>query len=121
MQNIIIDAGKLERPKSIWRGTLSEIETKPLPHSGVYIIAYLGRIIYIGKAIEVGDRLRQHATPAGHMVDFDNWFQVVALSDPQNVRLDILENPNGNSYWNTRAESACIQYFRPLLNVQINY
>jgi hypothetical protein len=41
----------MDKYKSLTRTTLHEaMNDGVLPHAGIYIVAYLGRILYVGKA-----------------------------------------------------------------------
>ena len=104
----------------ILRTTLDHIYEGDLPYSGVYIIAYMGKILYVGK-VENGmtDRLIYHMkyglSPIGC------WLNVME-PDWKNVRLDILEPPTDqyeDRHWLTRIENACIKQFNPLFNKQL--
>lgn len=88
--------------------------------SGIYILAYMGKIIYIGKSEDnVALRL------AGHKYNAINellgaW--MIRCNDELNTRLDILTPPDNSfvSKWLRDAEAACILKFKPLLNEQFN-
>ena len=105
----------MEKYKSITRTTIEKMDD--LPHVGIYIIAYLGKVIYIGRAREsVIGRLKAHmvtCTPIGA------WIRRV--NDWYNVRLDILEAPDCADVdrWLDTAETALIHRFTPLLNVAL--
>jgi hypothetical protein len=86
----------------------------------VYIVAYLGRVVYVGKASQnVDQRLVNHLYRRG-TEPFGAWMAKVQ-ADWENVRLDVLEPPDdGNTaYWLKSAEAALIRKLRPLFNQQI--
>lgn len=84
-----------------------------LPHAAIYIIAYLGRVVYVGKAQDgVEARLAGHMTAPSRL---GSWLRRV--DDWENVRLDVLGAHDDD--WLRRAEEACIRRFRPLLNTQL--
>jgi len=94
-----------------------------LPNSGIYILAYMGKVIYVGKATRVAERLRSHcATVATKNLAVDDWLQMMEW-DYVNVRLDILEVPSNVTdefSWLKETEAACIHKFSPLMNDQLN-
>ena len=93
-----------------------------LPSSGVYILAYMGNVVYVGRAVSISDRLRQHCTGlVSQPLPIDGWIRQMQF-DYQNIRLDILEVPpmaEGPS-WLSETEAACIRQFRPLMNDRLN-
>ena len=107
---------KLKRPV-IHRTTLGEMEGVGIPHAGIYVIAYLGEVLYVGKAeLGVVERLRQHVYSADSI---GSWIRQMEFDWP-NVRLDVLALPDDSDrYWLRNAEAALIQRFRPLFNVQL--
>lgn len=100
--------------KSLTRTTIAECAD--LPHSGIYIIAYMGRIVYIGKAVDVGRRLAGHITGRANEM-LGNWLDAMRFDWP-NIRLDVLETPDDadGQAWNSDAERALIRRFNPLFN-----
>jgi hypothetical protein len=104
----------------MWRGALADIETAALPMAGVYVLGYMGRVLYVGRSTNVPERLRQHLwPPATRPLLVDHWLQAVGWADAYNVRLDVLECP-ADEGWLPVAEEACIRRFRPLFNVALN-
>jgi hypothetical protein len=101
--------------KSLTRTTIGDLAA--LPHVGIYIIAYLGKVIYIGKASDsVMGRLEAHInrpTPIGV------WLRCV--DDRYNIRLDVLEAPDviEVEQWLDKSESALIRRFKPLFNIAL--
>ena len=111
---------KIIAPESIVRTTLDQ--TEDLPLTGIYIIAYMGRIVYVGKAMySVARRITQHYNN-GLNECLGEWLHKVQL-DWCNVRLDVLEPPNTVEarYWLRQAEAALIREFRPLFNNLMNH
>ena len=109
---------KLMRPKEMIRITLAD-EIPNVP--GIYILAYLGRIVYVGKSeSDVQHRLDTHKSSAlmpGELLG--KW--MIRCSDWENIRLDILVPPDcvDMKWWLKTAESTCIRKFIPLLNQQL--
>ena len=87
-----------------------------MPVAGVYVLAYMGKVLYVGRSVDVADRMRQHLTPAVGRLLVDWWLQGVGQLDAENVRLDVLEAPASDG-WMPRAEGALIAQLRPLFNV----
>jgi hypothetical protein len=110
----------MDKYKSLTRTTLHEaMNDGVLPHAGIYIVAYLGRILYVGKAEgSVAHRLTGHFLSR----EFDLlgvWMDRVQ-QDWHNVRLDVLEPPDSDwRYWLQSAESALVRRFVPLFNEQL--
>ena len=108
---------KLPRPKEILRITLAD-EIPDIP--GVYVLAYFGKIVYIGiSEIGVMHRLQEHGIHADKTSELlGKW--MIRCSDWENVRLDILVPPDGVDmrWWLKTTESTCIRRFIPLLNQQ---
>lgn len=103
------------------RTTLDKIGKVVLPTPSVYILAYMNKIVYVGKTEEsVEGRLAGHMTHAlGPHEHLGKW--LVMNADHSNIRLDVLSAPdNAPSNWAIEAEVECIRRFRPLLNVQLN-
>jgi len=103
--------------KSLHRATLSDLGS--LPHSGVYIIAYLGRVLYVGKAsLSVQERLNGHIYRCSEV---GAWMRKVQY-EWDNIRVDVLEEPDeAPSNWLTLTEDALIKEFFPLFNEVGNY
>jgi len=40
----------IKKPKSICRTTLNQLDNGKIPHAGIYVIAYLGKVMHVGKA-----------------------------------------------------------------------
>ena len=106
---------KISTYENIYRTTFNRAFEEALPHSGIYIIAYLGKILYVGKAeVSVIARLNQHIKHLNTRIGV--WLYGMEL-DWQNIRLDIIEPPAYEGhYWLSRAEMACIKQFSPLFN-----
>ena len=107
------------RRGNIHRTTFDQVYEGKIPLVGIYIIAYMGKIMYVGKAEEtVIGRLASHTrynlTPIG------GWLNSMEF-DWRNIRLDILEPPTheDNREWLKRTENACIKRFAPLFNTQL--
>ena len=104
------------------RTTFDRVGEVVLPHAGIYILAYLGKVIYVGIASEsVGNRLLNHVYRAMH--DGENlgkW--LIKNADHTNIRLDIIEAPRGvdTRSWLKSYEAKLIRRFQPLFNVQCN-
>ncbi len=110
----------MRAPSERWRGTLADIERRTLPHAGVYVLAYMGRVIYVGKAEDVAGRLYSHLTPAAGKLLVDDWLQNMGAFDAENVRLDVLVPPlDAGPEWSRAVEAACVRQLRPLMNVQL--
>lgn len=108
----------LSKPKDKHRTTMAE--TDNLPHVGIYVLAYMGKIVYVGKAEEsVIARLEQHCRNC-NKESLGNWL-INLRDDWCNIRLDVLEPPdNGDTHsWLVSAEAALIRKFKPLFNVQL--
>ena len=107
----------IKKPKSIYRTTLDQVDNGKIPHAGIYVIAYLGKVMYIGKAERsVEDRINTHCrqfTPIGL------WLKQAEF-DWSNIRVDILEVPDyENRYWLQQAEAALVRKFNPVFNEQL--
>lgn len=105
----------MQAPSEIVRTTIDQVGIQSLPRAGVYVIAYLGRVVYVGMtSSSVGERLRQHCYLA-EPSDLGEWLGRVR--DWENIRLDVLVPPEGvGRKWLKSAERACIRQFTPLLN-----
>ena len=104
----------MEKYKSLHRATIGEMGN--IPHSGIYIVAYMGKVMYIGRAIEsVVERLKNHICQGDRL---GGWLRNVD-GDWNNIRLDVLETPdieNGKG-WLDLVEDKLIKKFQPLFNV----
>ena len=102
----------MQKYKTLTRTTLSELDD--LPHAGVYVIAYLGKVLYVGKASEsVHGRLHNHMYKPSRI---GVWMRN-AQDDWCNVRLDVLEQPDSAGVeWLDAAELALIRHHAPLFN-----
>ena len=104
---------------NIIRTTVDSIyEGDLLPPSAVYIIAYMGKILYVGKTENcVSTRLIKHMRIDRSRIGC--WLSAME-SDWCNVRLDILEPPHPDDHqWLSKIEEACIKKFNPLFNDQL--
>lgn len=106
----------MDKYSELKRTTLAEIGD--IPHVGVYVIAYMGKVVYVGKAeSSVYGRLANHMYVVD---DVGAWMRKVQ-SDWDNVRLDVLAPPVGADVdWIGRAEEALIHKFSPLFNTALN-
>lgn len=103
----------------IWRTTFDRIYEGDLPYFGVYVIAYMGKVLYVGK-VENGltERLVYHMkyglSPIGC------WLNIREFEWP-NIRLDIIVPPakEDDRDWLNKTENACIKRFKPLFNKQL--
>lgn len=88
---------------------------------GVYIVAYMGRVIYVGMAKSIGSRIRGHATDAWKDAEhLGKW--LLLNHDHVNIRLDALVQPDGaDKSWRRQAEAQCIRKFSPLFNNLLNH
>lgn len=110
----------MKKYKSITRTTLEHIGESPLPHAGVYIIAYMGRILYVGKSNDsVIRRLSSHLERAD-IDDIGGWMYKNRY-DWHNTRIDVLEAPDNIdiNFWLREVENALVKKFSPLFNVQL--
>lgn len=103
--------------KSLTRTTIAECAD--LPSCGIYIIAYMGRILYVGKAKQVGERLKGHIHNRGREL-IGTWLEAMAF-DWDNIRLDVLETPDDcdEEIWNKQAEEALIKRFQTMFNTAL--
>ena len=101
--------------KSKTRTVLSE--TADLPMCGIYILAYMGRVVYVGKATSgIAQRLEQHIE--NRLYELLGYWMYMLQMDWVNIRLDVLEAPDdGTDYWLREAEARLIRRFNPLFNV----
>lgn len=102
------------KPKSLTRTTMAELDN--LPHAGIYVLAYMGRVLYVGKAVSVADRLRSHLRG----ISLIGAWLLRVREDWGNVRLDVLEQPDEDDSWLPVAEEALIKRFNPLFNTVLN-
>lgn len=109
---MLSEVTRVTKYKQLHRSVLSE--TVGLPPVGVYVLAYMGRVVYVGRAsISVADRLSNHVYTCD---DVGSWMRKVQ-GDWDNVRLDVLEIPDDcDSGWLDTVEMALIDRFRPLFN-----
>ena len=109
-------------PQEIVRTTIQNMDDARLNAPGVYVIAYMGRIVYVGKASEsMAHRINTHVYGAMEAREqLGKW--LVKNADHENMRLDGLVVPYGvdAQAWTKDVEAACIRKFRPLLNEQLN-
>jgi hypothetical protein len=92
-------------------------EKLPAVEYGVYILAYLGRIVYVGKTRRgVQERIRGHITDPDSLLG--EWLTL--NRDWPNIRIDILVPPDTEDarIWLKETEVACINRFNPLMNSQ---
>ena len=105
----------VERYSNRHRTTLAAVEN--IPYVGIYVIAYLGKVMYVGKAeSSVYERLRQHLASADPI---GAWMRKVQ-DDWENVRLDALEAPVNVAsphLWLREAERALVAEFNTVFNV----
>lgn len=104
--------------KTLTRTTLHDMGA--LPHVGIYIMAYMGRVVYVGKAEEsINYRLHGHLYKRD-VEDIGAWMYKVR-DDWHNVRLDVLECPDNvdSRRWLVAAESALIHQLCPLMNTAL--
>lgn len=105
----------IKKYKSLTRTSLACLDN--LPNCGVYILAYMGRIVYVGKTnYNVSARLVNHWTNRAQEL-LGNWMDKLKL-DWDNVALDVLEPPDDvdGDYWLRQAEAALIKRLNPLFN-----
>ncbi len=115
------NATAMRKPKEIYRTTLDKCfdgETA-LPISGIYIIAYMGKVLYVGKAYDFSHRFRWHLRVGDYQLD--NWLRGMVF-DFQNIRLDLLIAPDNVDYerWIREVEAMAITKFKPLFNNLLN-
>ena len=105
----------MEKYKRLHRTTMNKIDS--VPAVGVYVIAYMGKILYIGKSNQsINDRIISHIYK-GDRLGF--WLRCMQF-DWHNIRLDILEMPDDeDAYWLGEVENRMIRYFNPLFNTQL--
>lgn len=110
----------MEMYKSKVRTTLHDMDE--LPTTGVYVVAYMGKIVYVGKTnYSVFHRLENHLRHRDRE-DFGGWMYKVR-DDWHNVRLDVLETPDNvdaPDYWLRTVEGLLVKKFKPLFNDSLN-
>lgn len=109
---------EMEKYKSITRTTLAE--TDGLPYAGVYILAYMGKIVYVGKShYNVADRLANHWRK--RMTEYLGDWMDKMRDDWANIRLDVLEPPDDvdAEQWVRQVEAALVRQFEPLFNLSL--
>ncbi len=106
---------KISIYENIYRTTFDKAFEEPIPHVGIYIIAYMGKILYVGKAeSSVTARLNQHIKHLQTKIGI--WLYAMEF-DWHNIRLDIIEPlDHQGHYWLVQTENACIKKFNPLFN-----
>lgn len=105
----------LPKYKRLTRTTLREL--KDVPFSGVYIVAYMGRVLYIGQSDnDVVSRLKHHLYRRDTEL-LGGWMYKVR-DDWHNVRVDVLETPDdvNSKDWLQKVESVLVRKFTPLFN-----
>ena len=102
----------------LFRSTFDKIEEIGIPYTGIYIIAYLGEIIYIGIAsLSIEHRIKNHMSTFSML---GQWLSLV--NDYSNIRIDILEPPDDCEnvrYWLKHYENKLIKKLSPLLNLSL--
>lgn len=99
------------------RTTIAELENTSIPNTGIYLVTYMKKIVYIGKSnTSISDRLRSHLTNRA-FEPFGNWLNNIRF-DWANVRLDVLEPPDDMEIeiWLRDVESALVRRHKPLFN-----
>ncbi len=109
--------------KKVWptsRTTFDQISEIILPASGIYIVAYMGKIIYVGKSKNLTHRIPAHIYSADRNYEYlGRWLLI--NRDHENIRIDILGTPHDvvdEDVWLKKTEARCVQQFRPLFNTQ---
>jgi hypothetical protein len=108
----------LPKHKSLTRTNMEE--AVDLPYSGVYIIAYMGKIVYVGKSgYNVSERLTNHVLNR-HKEPLGGWLYNMRF-DWINIRLEVLESPDdvNETYWLQETENALIRKLKPLFNEKL--
>ena len=105
------------RRGGLLRTTLQDVaDGAQTPTVGVYLLAELGQVVYVGKADDgVDHRLRQHMHRGS---DIGKWLYS-RMESWRSVRLDVLIPPGTCAdvpAWVRNVELACIRRFHPLLN-----
>ena len=111
----LMNNANLIHPKNVHRTTIDQVFDGLIPNVGIYIVAYMGEILYVGKAeSSVLDRLKNHLHC--HTSRIGIWLETMEF-DWRNIRIDVLEPPdNEDRYWLSMVENACIKRFNPLFN-----
>jgi hypothetical protein len=114
----IVTDNKIAMYKTLTRTTLDK--TDNLPFAGVYIIAYMGKVVYVGKShYNVADRIANHWRK--RMTEYlGDWMDKMRL-EWHNIRLDVLEPPDDvdEEQWVKQVESALVRKFNPLFNISL--
>ena len=116
VEAVLNETTKLKREEII-RTTVDKVGGDGI-EVGIYVIAYLSRVVYVGKSMGgISARLRQHIGDPRSLLG--EW--LTANKDWANIRLDILVPPydQDDKAWLRQAEVALINEFDPLLNSQI--
>lgn len=104
------------------RTTMDKFGIDILPNAGIYILAYMGRIVYVGRTIDsIEHRLRIHVYSAEKKEEqLGRW--LIINADHENIRLDCLDIPDDvdDMGWLKEVEEKCIKVFKPLFNSQLN-
>ena len=115
---IEVKGNRIEAPIEIIRTTLDKIEDIP-DVEGIYLIAYMGRILYVGKSFSVPTRIVGHYLNA---LDekIGRWL-VLSEFDCENTRIDILVAPlcDDVKSWLRIAEGRLIRKFDPIFNTML--
>jgi len=117
--SIIATMNKLTKPSNIYRTTLDQaLFENVLPYVGIYVMAYMGKILYVGKAEDgIKDRLTNHISMNKSLIGI--WLKSME-ADWHNVRLDVLEPLDcEDRRWLVQAEMALVQRFVPLFNEKL--
>ena len=109
----------MKEPNEIVRLTIADVGKRSLPNCGLYIIAYSGEVIYVGRTDHsIETRLNNHMTRYDDVGDWlwqmrDEW---------KNVRIDALEPPLDVDAieWMIEAEKKAIVHYNPLFNTEHN-
>lgn len=109
----------MRKYKSLTRTTLDKLDN--IPFVGVYIIAYFGRVVYVGKASKsIQDRINYHIFRDHKGGQLGIWLCKLR-DDFHNIRIDILEPPDDvdTRRWLMDAEANLINRFHPLMNTHL--
>ena len=106
---------RLPRYDNLHRTTVSKVFEEEQNYAGVYVLAYMGQVLYVGKAeADVSESLNNHMMYSHSRIGI--WLRAMQW-DWSNVRIDILEpTEQGGNQWIKDAEIACIKHFLPLFN-----
>lgn len=112
----------MKQPKNITRTTFDRVGFDSLPNSCVYVLAYMRKIVYVGKtANSATNRLMGHVGNVRERKELlGRW--LIVNADHVNVRVDCLETPDSvdEQAWLRETEIACIRKFKPLFNETYN-